>query len=88
MKNHGRIAKTSCRKFFLRLYIPTEDTKSLIDRCHHGGNKKYYKDIKKTRPIYPAMLHWKTCEQLILNAREKRNILIGYKWCLVVFLAG
>ena len=33
------------------LDIPTEDTKSLMDRCHSGGNKKYYKDIKKTRPI-------------------------------------
>ena len=70
------------------LDIPTEDAKSLIDRCHRGGNKKYYKDSKKTRPIYAAMLHWKTCEQLIWNARKKRNILIDYKWCLVVFLAG
>ena len=62
------------------LDIPTEDAKSLIDRCHRGGNKKYYKDIKKTRPIYAAMLHWKTCEQLIWNARKKRNILIDYKY--------
>ena len=42
--------------------------------------KKYHKDIEKTRPIYAAMLHWKTCKQLIWNARKKRNILIDYKY--------
>ena len=62
------------------LNVPVDDARSLIDRCHRGGNKKYYKDIKKTRPIYAAMLHWKTCEQLIWNARKKRNILIDYKY--------
>ena len=58
------------------LDIPTEDAKSLIDCCHRDGNEKYYKESKKTRPIYAAMLHWKTCEQFIWNARKRGAYLL------------
>ena len=60
--------------------IPLQEAESMIDRCHRGGNPKYYKDTNKHRPIYAAMHRWKDCEKFIWEARKKRSVLVDYKY--------
>ena len=57
-----------------------DDARYEIDRCHRGGNAKWYKANKKVRPIYVAMLRWPTCEELVSEARKSNDIHIDYKY--------
>ena len=62
------------------LNIPVEQARGMIDRCHRGGNPNHYKKIGKPRPIFAAMYSWKACEDLLWNARKKKNVFIDYKF--------
>ena len=63
-----------------KLSVSEAEASAMIDRCHRGGNPRYYVEKKKTRPIYAAMHSWKQCEEIIWNARKKRDILVDYKF--------
>ena len=53
----------------------------MIDRCHRGGDRKYYQREGKTRPIYAAMMLWKDCEDIINGFRTcSTNIACDYKY--------
>ena len=43
----------------------------MIDRCHCGGNPKFYKDNNKHRPIYPTMHRWKDYENVNLGGAKE-----------------
>ena len=60
--------------------IPLQEAGKMIDRCHRGGNPKFYKENNKHRPIYAAMHRWKDCENFIWEARKKRTALVDYKY--------
>ena len=60
--------------------IPVQEAEKMIDRCHRGGNPKFYKDNNKHRPIYAAMHRWKDCENFIWEARKKKSVLVDYKY--------
>ena len=62
------------------LNIPLQEAGKMIDRCHRGGNPKFYKDNNRHRPIYAAMHRWKDCENLIWEARKKKSALVDYKY--------
>ena len=62
------------------LDIEIEDAATMIDRCHRGGNPKYYNDKNKPRPIFAAMFKWKDCEEIIWEARQKKSVLVDYKY--------
>ena len=62
------------------LDIPLQEAGKMIDRCHRGGNPKFYKDNNRHRPIYAAMHRWKDCENLIWEARKKKSALVDYKY--------
>ena len=52
----------------------------MIDRCHRGGNPEYYRKSNKVRPIFAAMHDWKTCEEIIQQARRKRTLFVDFKY--------
>ena len=64
-----------------QLDISNEDAAAMIDRCHRGGDKRYYQREGKTRPIYAAMIYWKDCEEIIKRFRSgSSNIFCDYKY--------
>ena len=58
--------------------------KWMINRCHRGGDPKFYDTEKgKHRPIYVNMFAWDDCERLIKKSRSKdapKKIKIDYKY--------
>ena len=62
------------------LDIHQQGAEKMIDRCHRGGNPKYYREYNKQRPIYAAMHRWKDCETFIWEARKKKTVLVDYKY--------
>ena len=61
--------------------VDIETASLMIDRCHRGGNKDYYKREGKVRPIFAAMMCWKDCERIIQACRAKRNgVYIDYMY--------
>ena len=57
-----------------------DEARDLINRCHRGGKPSYYKEKKKIRPIYVAMMRWGTCEELVHASRSQRQFFIDYKY--------
>ena len=73
--------ETKLAKIFAEtLDVSADQAKTLIDRCHRGGNPQYYKKNSKHRPIFAAMHSWKVCEDLLWNARKRKNVIIDYKF--------
>ena len=62
------------------LEIDHDEAVNMIDRCHRGGNRQYYKGKGKARPIYAAMMAWKDCEDLLDKARRKKSILVDFRY--------
>ena len=62
------------------LDVSADQAKTLIDRCHRGGNPQYYKKNNRDRPIFAAMHSWKVCEELLWKARKRKNVIIDYKF--------
>ena len=64
-----------------QLDMHKEDTYEMIDRCHRGGDKKYYDQEGKTRPIFAAMISWKDCEEIIEKFRTSNTrVMVDYKF--------
>ena len=62
------------------LDIDLEDAEYMIDRCHRGGDPKFYKRKNRIRPIYIAFLRWPDCEQIIKAARGQNEFHVDYKF--------
>ena len=62
------------------LDISVDEAKPLINRCHRGGDRKYYKEEKRIRPIYIAFMRWDTCEDLLNAARKQSEFSLDYKY--------
>ena len=77
-KNWQHTENLVASKIAETLGVTSDETINMIDRCHRGGNPKYYQN--KNRPIYAAMHSWKQCEDIIWTARKKKNILVDYKY--------
>ena len=60
--------------------VEFEEAKRLINRCHRGGDPKYYKAEKRIRPIYIAFMRWDTCEKLLHEARKQNVFSLDYKY--------
>ena len=64
-----------------QLDISENDAYEMIDRCHRGGNKKYYAKEGRARPIFAAMASWKDCERIRENFfGSSTNIMCDYKY--------
>ena len=54
------------------LGVDQEDAKGMINRCHRGGDPKYYDSSKgKHRPIYANMYRWDECEAITRKSRAR-----------------
>ena len=62
------------------LSVEQEVAVGMIDRCHRGGNPEYYRKNNKVRPIFAALHDWKTCEEIIQQARRKRILIVDFKY--------
>ena len=51
----------------------------MIDRCHRGGDRDFYKKKNKSRPVFAAMHKWEDCEAHVASARSGA-ILVNYKY--------
>ena len=49
--------------------ITPETAKKMIDRCHRGGDRQYYRREKKTRAIFVEMNRWVDCESIATSFR-------------------
>ena len=67
-------------KIGMSLRITKEKAASMIDRCHRGGDKKFYREKRKCRPIYAAMHNWDDCEKICQAARSMNQYSADYKY--------
>ena len=62
------------------LNISHEKANSIIDRCHRGGNKKFYLEKNKCRPTFAAMHKWDDCEDICQVSRRTKHFNSDYKY--------
>ena len=57
------------------------NAKSMIDRCHRGGDKRKFADNRKQRPIFASVNSWKNCEAILKAFRAaKSGVFVDYKY--------
>ena len=71
--------KVLSEKIATSLDVSPEAAADMIDRCHRGGSRSYYRNADKDRPIYVAMLRWEDCKSIAQAARDGK-INCNYKY--------
>ena len=62
-------------------YDVEEEAGTMIDRCHRGGNKAFFDEQGRHRPIFAAMHSWKDCKRIIRSFRKQKcGIFVDYKY--------
>ena len=71
--------KAVAKQVSAALKITQETACNMIDRCHRGGNKEFYKNQGKARPIFAAMNRWDDCERIV-KASYTTSLRADYKY--------